>query len=81
MTIQRGDTLLICENEDKPGMIGSLGTALAACDINISNMQVARQEPRTNATMIVVVDDSPSAEELSKLSATDGIESITLVHL
>ena len=62
-------------------MIGSLGTALAACDINISNMQVARQEPRTNATMIVVVDDSPSAEELSKLSATDGIESITLVHL
>lgn len=81
VTIQRGDTLLICENEDKPGMIGSLGTALAACDINISNMQVARQEPRTNATMIVVVDDSPSAEELSKLSATDGIQSITLVHL
>ena len=81
VTIQRGDTLLICENEDKPGMIGSLGTALAACDINISNMQVARQEPRTNATMIVVVDDSPNAEELSKISATDGIARITLVHL
>ena len=81
VTIESGDTLLICENEDKPGMIGILGMALASCDINISTMQVARRKPRTNATMIVVVDDIPSDKDLEKLSATDGIKKINLVHL
>ena len=73
--------LLVCENEDRPGMIGSLGTLLGAQDINISAMRVGRSSARGQALMVVMVDDEPDADALDMIAAVEGIASARLVRL
>ncbi|MXY87649.1 MAG: phosphoglycerate dehydrogenase [Dehalococcoidia bacterium] len=73
--------LLVCENEDRPGMIGSLGTLLGAQDINISAMRVGRSSPRGRALMVLMVDDEPDADALDMIAAVEGIASARLVRL
>ena len=73
--------LLVCENEDRPGMIGSLGTLLGAQDINISAMRVGRSSARGQALMVLVLDDEPDAAALDKIAAVEGIASARLVRL
>ena len=73
--------LLVCENEDRPGMIGSLGTLLGAHDINISAMRVGRSSLRGRALMVLMVDDEPGAQALDRIAAVEGIASVKLVRL
>ena len=53
--------LLLCENQDQPGMIGAVGTFLGEHDINISFMRVGRMGVRGQALMAVGLDDPISA--------------------
>ncbi len=65
--------LLLCENQDQPGMIGAVGTFLGAHDINISFMRVGRMGVRGQALMAVGLDDPISPEQLRELAATPNI--------
>ncbi len=76
-----GAFLLVCENEDRPGMIGRLGTLLGAHDINISAMRVGRSSPRGSALMVLMLDDEPDAAALDLIAAVEGIASVRLVRL
>ena len=76
-----GGYLLVCENEDRPGMIGSLGALLGARDINISAMRVGRSSPRGSALMVLMLDDEPGAADLEAIAAVEGIASARLVRL
>ncbi len=60
--------LLLCENQDRPGMIGAVGTFLGEHDINISFMRVGRTAVRGRALMAVGLDD-PISPELVELLA------------
>ncbi|MEX2080575.1 MAG: phosphoglycerate dehydrogenase [Dehalococcoidia bacterium] len=81
MAAAPGAFLLACDNEDRPGMIGRLGTILGACDINISSMKVGRQSPRGQALMLLEVDEAPSDANLAAIEAVDGIHNVRLVRL
>ena len=48
--------LLLCENLDRPGMIGRIGTFLGEKQINISFMRVGRQPTGTHALMVLGLD-------------------------
>ncbi len=76
-----GSYLLVCDNEDRPGMIGKLGTMLGSFDINISSMQVGRRERRGRAVMVVALDERPTEEQLAQIEAIDGIYNVRLVEL
>ena len=76
-----GGFLLVCENEDRPGMIGRLGTVLGGRDINISAMRVGRSSPRGRALMVLMLDDEPDATALEMIEAVEGIASARLVRL
>lgn len=78
---QPGGYLLVCENDDRPGMIGTIGTILGANDINISSMQVGRQERRGRALMLLGLDECPTPEQCAEISAVDGIEDLRIVRL
>jgi D-3-phosphoglycerate dehydrogenase len=65
--------LLLCENQDRPGMIGAVGTFLGAHDINISFMRVGRTAVRGRALMAVGLDDPISPELIEKLLAIPNI--------
>ena len=76
-----GSFLLICDNADRPGMIGRLGTLLGSHDINISSMQVGRQQKRGRALMIVALDEGPDEAQQAEIAAIDGIYNVRIVRL
>ena len=78
---QVGGILLVCDNDDRPGMIGTIGTILGASDINVSSMQVARREPRGRALMLLGLDEAPTENQAAQIRAVDGIENLRIVRL
>ena len=65
--------LLLCENQDRPGMIGAVGTFLGEHDINISFMRVGRTGVRGKALMAVGLDDAISPELVERMSSIPNI--------
>jgi L-serine deaminase len=73
--------LLLCDNTDRPGMIGAVGTKMGEFDINISSMKVGRRQARGRALMVLELDDEPSPEQVRAIAAIPGIDSAKLVRL
>ena len=73
--------LLLCENEDRPGIIGALGSALGSFDVNISFMRVGRHARSGRALMAVTLDDSPTSGQLEEVRKIPNIYSAELLRL
>jgi D-3-phosphoglycerate dehydrogenase len=73
--------LLVCENRDRPGMIGAIGTLLGEFDVNISYMDVGRQKPRGTALMVLTLDESLTPEQLDAVREIPDILSAKLIRL
>jgi hypothetical protein len=73
--------LLICENRDRPGMIGAVGTLLGSFDVNVSFMNVGRHSPRERALMVLMLDEALSPEQLKKLGSIPDIFTPKLARL
>ena len=54
-------------NEDKPGLIGKLGTLLGDAQVNIANFTLGRSAPGQDAICLVEVDGSVTEALLWKL--------------
>jgi D-3-phosphoglycerate dehydrogenase / 2-oxoglutarate reductase len=72
--------LLICENQDRPGMIGAVGTFLGQHDINISFMRVGRTAVRGRALMAVGVDDEVTPELVEQILTIPDLLSARVVR-
>jgi D-3-phosphoglycerate dehydrogenase len=59
--------LLLTKHQDKPGLVGRVGTLLGQHDVNISSMQVGRLHPRGEALMILTLDDPVPDEVRAKI--------------
>ena len=64
---------LFVENDDRPGIVGMIGTALGNAAVNIANMALSRTTNRTRAVTVIEVDTEPPAQLLDNLRATPGI--------
>lgn len=73
--------VLITHHQDKPGIIGSLGTILASYEVNIAGMQVSRDMPRGEAMMVTNVDEEIPQEALDEILAVTGVEEAFVVSL
>ena len=73
--------LLICQNQDRPGMVGAVGAFIGEQDINISFMRLGREEVRGNALMVMGLDDEISPELLRKLESIPGLHAARLAKL
>jgi len=51
-----GPYMLFMRNKDKPGIIGSLGTALGDAGINIATFQLGRRTPGGDAIALIEID-------------------------
>ena len=78
--IPEGFTLIV-HNDDRPGVVGAVGTVLGEAAINISRMQLALQRERGEAAMLVNIDQAPPPQVLERLRALPHILSSQLVEL
>ncbi|MEM1578303.1 MAG: phosphoglycerate dehydrogenase [Archaeoglobaceae archaeon] len=74
---------IISLHEDKPGVIGRVGTLFGRNNINIAGMIVGRSgdKPGGVQLMLLLVDDPPSDEVLREMTKLDGIIDATYVEL
>ncbi|HKW07652.1 MAG TPA: phosphoglycerate dehydrogenase [Candidatus Dormibacteraeota bacterium] len=72
---------LVSRHEDRPGVVGKVGSILGEHDVNIASMQVGRDAPRANAMMILAVDDRVAPEVLQRLSEVGGMSDLRYVEL
>jgi D-3-phosphoglycerate dehydrogenase len=79
--IEPEGNFLLIGHEDKPGMIGSVGTVLGDNDVNIASMEVARRQPRGPAMMILHIDEGLKPEVLEKVRAIPSLKSATYIRL
>ena len=55
--------------EDRPGVIGTVGSLLGAAGVNIASMEVGRQQAGGQALMGITVDSPIPAEVLARIEA------------
>ena len=77
---QGHDHLLILENEDRPGRVGAIGTALGEMEVNIASMDVGRRGPG-EAIMVLTLSRALSAVELQRIGSTPGIARVVQARL
>ena len=65
--------MLVVRNDDRPGMIGVVGTALGESGVSISSMAVGPSRTGNTALMVLSTDRSVPDDTFALLQATDGI--------
>jgi D-3-phosphoglycerate dehydrogenase / 2-oxoglutarate reductase len=73
--------MLMLSNNDKPGVIGAIGTALAKHKINIARMQFGREKRGGKSISVVSVDTAVSKEILSEIKKLPNVLSVKQIHL
>jgi D-3-phosphoglycerate dehydrogenase len=74
-------SILIMRNQDRPGVIGSVGTLLGSRGINVSRMQVGLDEKSGQALALWNVDSNVGKDALDELRAIDYVSSVHTLRL
>lgn len=64
---------LFVENDDRPGIVGVIGTSLGTAEVNIANMALSRNLETKTAVTVIEIDNQPTPELLTILRETPGI--------
>ena len=73
------DNLVIVRNEDRPGMIGTVGAVLGSAGVNIDDMAVGSSPEGEKALMVMATDRPVGEAAANELRAADGITSVAVV--
>ena len=73
--------LLVLENVDQPGMVGTIGTILGKANVNIADMSLSRLTPGGTAYMVVRVDTEPSETVRQEIKGHPAIKMAKFVQL
>lgn len=68
--------MLYIVNNDAPGFIGKLGTALGQAGINIATFNLGRRAAGGEAVALVAVDDPVTPDVVAKLCALEGVREV-----
>ena len=68
--------MLYITNEDKPGFIGALGTALGESGVNIGTFNLGRDKERKTAIALVSVDEAIAPEVVDKVSHLEHVRTV-----
>ncbi len=73
--------MLVTRHDDRPGLIGHVGTILGQAGVNIAAMLVGRRALRGAAVMVLCVDEAVSGPALASLRDLPNVEEVHLVTL
>lgn len=73
--------VIVCENDDAPGVVGNLGTVLGSAGVNIARISLSRLEDRSGAFSFLNVDSAPEAELLERLRGLPHVRSVRAIRI
>ena len=59
--------MLVLSNQDKPGVVGNIGTLLGEHSVNIARMQFGRDIPGGTVISVIGIDSPIAPEVLEKI--------------
>jgi D-3-phosphoglycerate dehydrogenase len=68
LEVPLSDHLVVLRYQDRPGVVGAVGQALGASEVNIAGMQVSREAPGGQAVMVLSVDARPRPEAMAEIA-------------
>ncbi len=71
--------MVIVRNDDRPGVIGRVGSVLGDAGVNIADMDVGRSEEGASALMVLATSQAVGAAAIAALEASDGVVSVAVV--
>jgi len=75
-----GEHMLYFTNNDTPGVVGAIGTAVGDKGINIANLHLGRHSDEPSAIALLEVDAVVAAEDLDALRAIPSINNVQYLH-
>ncbi len=78
--VPEGD-IIMCENDDAPGVVGHIGMALGSAAVNIARIYLSRDAERRSAFSLINVDSAPSPEVLQTLRGLAHMRAVRSIHL
>ena len=73
--------MLLLNYNDRPGMIGKLGTILGAHNINIASMNLGRREKKGEAMVILSLDSSVPEQVVTEIKSATEATFIKALHM
>ncbi|MET0460542.1 MAG: ACT domain-containing protein, partial [Ilumatobacteraceae bacterium] len=74
------DHMLMVTNDDRPGVIGTVGTLLGAAGVNIADMDVGRADEAGTAVMLIAPTSPVDPVTVDALRAAPGILSVAALQ-
>ena len=68
--------MVFIRNDDRPGVIGRVGTVLGDAGVNIADMGVGQSPTGESALMVIATSQPVPADVLAALAAADGVTSV-----
>lgn len=75
-----GEHMLYITNDDKPGVIGDIGSSTAQRGINIANMHLGRDAKNGNAIVLIEIDEELSTDDLAHMRSLPNINDVQYLH-
>ena len=72
--------MLFISNDDRPGVIGTVGTVLGDAGVNIADMDVGRVDGEDSAVMLIATGSVVPDEVLDTLRLSPGITSVVALE-
>jgi D-3-phosphoglycerate dehydrogenase len=72
-------SMIVLQNQDKPGMVGLVGNEMAKAELNIADMALSRRDD--TALMVLKVDTMPTDAVLKQLRSQPGILKVVAVQM
>ena len=70
------DHMLLISNDDRPGVIGAVGTILGDARVNIADMDVGRVDRPGSAVMLIATGSELDDEVIGQLRSAPGVSSV-----
>jgi D-3-phosphoglycerate dehydrogenase len=73
--------ILVLSYEDRPGMVGKIGSLLGRHNVNIASMHVGRRVKRGRAIVVLILDEDLAAEQVAEVARAVDADFARLVRL
>jgi D-3-phosphoglycerate dehydrogenase len=73
--------ILVLAYEDRPGVVGTIGSILGRRNVNIASMHVGRRAKRGRAIVVLILDEDLTPEQLAEVAGAVDADFARLIRL